>query len=178
MSPLNAIRAIRAIRGIRAIRAIRAKRAMRLAFIASAWLATAHAADTDVASLAWMSGCWASDSSEHGTEEHWMAPVANMMLGMSRTIKGGRTAEYEFMRIAVGESGKVFYVATPSGQATASFELIRSGAREVVFENKTHDFPQRIMYRRDGDRLLASIEGRINGHDKSIQFSMHRSDCR
>ena len=33
----------------------------------------------------------------------------------------------------------------------------------VIFENLEHDFPQRIIYRREGDRLIARIEGEVNG---------------
>ena len=39
-----------------------------------------------------------------------------------------------------------------AGRPTAAHE-------RIVFENAEHDFPQRIVYRRDGDRLHASIEG-------------------
>jgi hypothetical protein len=36
-----------------------------------------------------------------------------------------------------------------------------------VFENLEHDFPQRIEYQRDGDRLTATISG--PGEDGEVQ---------
>jgi hypothetical protein len=31
------------------------------------------------------------------------------------------------------------------------------GRAEAVFENARHDFPQRIVYRREGKRLVATV---------------------
>ena len=49
-----------------------------------------------------------------------MAPRGGSMLGMSRTVIGGKTVEYEFLRIALVD-GTLAYVAKPSGQAEAPF---------------------------------------------------------
>ena len=79
---------------------------------------------------------------------------------MSRTTSGGQTLEFEFMRIQQEESGDIYFIAQPSGQKETRFKLIKAGAREVVFENPTHDFPQRIIYRSESEGLLL---GRIEG---------------
>jgi len=55
---------------------------------------------------------------------------------------------------------------------------VNVSAREVTFENPTHDFPQRVNYRLENDgSLLASIEGLINGKKKTVQFAMRRERC-
>ena len=42
---------------------------------------------------------------------------------------------------------------------------------EVVFENPTHDFPQRIIYRKGADRsVTARIEGVIDGKARGVDF--------
>ena len=41
----------------------------------------------------------------------------------------------------------------------------------VVFENLGHDFPQRIVYRRDVDRLTARIEGEADGQLDATEWS-------
>ena len=40
----------------------------------------------------------------------------------------------------------------------------------VVFENPTHDFPQRIIYWKDGADLRARIEGTQNGKEGSQEW--------
>ena len=44
-----------------------------------------------------------------------------------------------------------------------------SGTR-VVFENPAHDFPQRIIYWKDGADLRARIEGTQNGKEGSMEW--------
>ena len=38
------------------------------------------------------------------------------MLGLGRTVKGGKTVEHEFMQIRHAADGKLIYVALPSRQ--------------------------------------------------------------
>jgi hypothetical protein len=97
---------------------------------------------------------------------------------MSRTLRGGKVTEYEFMEIREVSPGRLGYVAHPSGQAEAEFPLVRGGATEVVFENSAHDFPQRIMYRVAGThRLVARIEGERAGQSRGIDYPMWRAAC-
>jgi hypothetical protein len=40
----------------------------------------------------------------------------------------------------------------------------------VVFENPAHDFPQRVIYWKDGNDLCARIEGTMNGKAESEEW--------
>ena len=81
------------------------------------------------------------------------------MIGFARTTRSGKTAFFESMRIEARASGVVL-VARPSGQNEAEFPLVKSdGEKTATFENPEHDFPKRIVYRRDGEKLVARIEG-------------------
>lgn len=125
-----------------------------------------------------MAGCWANIEGESGSGEHWMAPAGRSMLGLSRTIHGDRTVAYEFLRIAEDEDGRITYIASPSGQATTTFILLRMSDSEVVFENAAHDFPQRIIYRKlSEDGLLGRIEGTINGEERHVDFPLQKAHC-
>ena len=106
-----------------------------------------------------------------------MKAAGNMMLGMSHTVVNGKTREYEFIRIVQEENGDVFFVANPSGQNEARFKLINAGDREARFENPEHDFPQRIIYRRDGDSLVGRIEGMSKGKERAVDFPLKRIAC-
>jgi hypothetical protein len=138
----------------------------------------ALAGDAAVASLRWMSGCWASTGAEPGSGEQWMAPAGRSMLGMSRTVRDGTTVAFEFLRIIEDEDGKVVLVALPSGQQSTTFALLSQSDNEAVFENPEHDFPQRVIYRLlPGSLLLGRVEGTINGITKNIDFPMKKTDC-
>lgn len=138
----------------------------------------ALAAPSDVSSLAWLAGCWQSDGAEAGSGETWMPPAGGTMFGMSRTLKGGKTVAFEFMELRVLADGRLAFVAHPSGQEGATFPLLRADSAEAVFENTAHDFPQRVVYARDGaSKLKARIEGTRNGKPLVVPFPMTRLAC-
>jgi hypothetical protein len=120
-----------------------------------------------VAELGWMSGRWQTETAGAWTEEAWLPPRAGMMLGLSRTGRGDRTGEFEFLRVEAGEDGVPVYWASPGGGAPVGFRLVESDAHSAVFENRTHDYPQRIAYRRDGASLIATISAADGGNAMS-----------
>lgn len=123
---------------------------------------------------AWMAGCWVRALPEGTVEEHWMARAGGTMIGMGRTVRGGRTTNYEFTRIAVVD-GRLSFVANPSGQAPATLPMKSMTADEVVFENLAHDFPQRVIYRRAGTAgLNARVEGQTSRGPIAEDFAYRR----
>jgi hypothetical protein len=80
------------------------------------------------------------------------------MLGMNRSVDSGVTTHHEQLRIELRDDG-VFYIASPSRQETTAFKLVDSGEAHAVFENREHDYPKRITYRRSGSTLTVRIEG-------------------
>lgn len=105
-----------------------------------------------------------------------MGERGGMMMGMSRTVKGGKVTMFETTQIRQhGDS--VIFSAQPSGQAGGSFPAKVVSAKEVIFEELKHDFPQRVIYRNGGDSLLASIEGMNDGKLVTIPFPMVRAKC-
>lgn len=137
---------------------------------------TAQEQKRTIESLSWLAGCWQGSGKQEGVIEQWMQPAGGIMLGMSRTVRNGRAVEYEFLRIH-DENGALVYTASPSGQETTSFTLAGGTANEFIFENKQHDFPQRIIYKLQDGSLLARIEGTINGNSRAIDFPMQRIQC-
>ncbi|NJC28711.1 DUF6265 family protein [Xanthomonas arboricola] len=132
----------------------------------------------DISQLAWLGGCWKSDTAEPGSGEHWLPLAGGTLLGVSRTVKQGKTVEFEFMQIRAAESGQLAFIAMPSGQKTVVFPLLRLGETEVVFENPQHDFPQRVIYQVEGEtKLRARIEGMRKGALRVIEFPMNRVSC-
>ncbi len=129
-----------------------------------------------IAKLAWLAGHWRLEKGGRVVEEQWLAPAGGLMLGMGRTIAKGRLVEFEFTQIREGPGGELFYIAQPSGQKEAAFKLLSLSDREVVFENKEHDFPQDVGYVLQADgTLLAYIEGpAADGTTRRIEFPYQR----
>jgi hypothetical protein len=76
----------------------------------------------------------------------------------------------EKMRIGPSSAGISFF-AEPSGQQPAEFPLASTGERSLVFENKAHDFPQRVLYWREGEALRARIEGVVKGRSEAMDWT-------
>jgi hypothetical protein len=87
-----------------------------------------------LAALSWMAGSFQTEPAAGvTTEEHWSQPGGGAMIGMGRTVKGGRMVSFEYLRIVERADG-VFYIAQPGGRAPTEFRLTRLSPTEVVFE--------------------------------------------
>ena len=131
---------------------------------------------SDIAQLSWLSGDWqTAPGGRAQIEEHWTQPAGGSLLGMSRTVAGANTAEFEFLRIEQREN-EIYYVAQPKGRCPQTdFKLTRVTAQEAVFENPTHDFPKRIIYKKTADgSLTASIDG--GEGTKHLTFAYRRME--
>jgi hypothetical protein len=134
--------------------------------------------ENDVTALAWMAGCSAPEQGDAGSVERWLPPAGGTMLGVSRTVKNGRTVEFEFMQLRVNAEGKLVFIALPSGQKEATFVASNVGKDAVTFENPQHDFPQKVSYRLESsDRLIGRIEGNRGGTVHGVDFPMRRVSC-
>jgi hypothetical protein len=127
--------------------------------------------------LGWLSGCWLAQHGDDGSGEMWMAPAGSGVLGMSRTVRGGRTVAHEFMQI-VEQGNALVFIAMPSAKPSASFRATRVEPRHVTFENATKDFPQRVIYESpDESTLVGRIEGQHEGRERRIDYPMKRVAC-
>ena len=129
-----------------------------------------------VKDVAWIGGCWEFSRNTRHVAENWMPPEGGTMMGVSRTVNNGKTTEWEFLIIREGATG-LEYVAKPSKQAETVFTSTHVSGTEVTFENPAHDFPKKIIYKRDGDALIASIEGPMNGQTRKIDFPYKKAVC-
>jgi len=118
----------------------------RLGFVLSCFaltLAMFSPASTQTQSLndlAWITGDWQSGPGGRAqVEEHWTKPAGATMMGVSRTIVGEKTAEFEFLRIEQRADG-IFYVAHPKARCPGTdFKLKKLSDSEAVFENPQHE---------------------------------------
>lgn len=128
--------------------------------------------DPRIESLAWLSGHWNRTGLPEGRAGHeqWRRE-GSALVGTGSMQRDGQTVFEEKLRIEADGDG-VFYVAdVPGNAAPVRFRMVEQTDAAAVFENPDHDFPKRIAYRRDGNRLHAQISG--NGRD--IAFAFERS---
>ena len=118
--------------------------------------------------LDWLAGYWLSCADRVEVSETWSDRRGGIMLGTSITW-GDDAFGWEQARIEAGPEGLSFH-AQPGGQPATAFRLVRGGPGEAVFENPEHDFPQRVIYRRDGDRLTGRIEGTAGGREHAMEW--------
>lgn len=123
-------------------------------------VASASTQTPTIADVSWIAGDWQTPAGgRRQIEEHWTTAAGGSMMGVSRTIAGDKTVEFEYLRIEQRADG-VYYVAHPKARCPGTdFKLTRASAGEAVFENPQHDFPKRIIYRKTDDGLTASIDG-------------------
>ena len=120
--------------------------------------------------LAWLAGGWQGTMGKAQIEEHWIQPAGGTMLGVSRTVTGGRTVSFEFLRIEGRPDGPV-YVAQPQGRPPVEFKLTQRSENRAVFENPQHDNPKIIRYSKESDgSLRAEIEGDEEGKHQKMEF--------
>ena len=128
-----------------------------------------------ISDLSWISGDWQTPAGGRvQIDEHWTQSAGGTMLGMSRTVGGDKTIEFEYLRIEQREDG-IYYVAHPKARCPGTdFKLTRLSSSEAVFENPQHDFPKRIIYRKTSeDALTASIDA--GEGTKSMSFGYRRA---
>lgn len=126
-----------------------------------------------------MAGCWQHRDSAKKLliSEMWMSPAGTSIIGMGRTVKKGTTTGWEYMRIEQRADGFYFVSRPNENSEDTEFKLISSTVNQVVFENKLHDFPQRVIYKVSRTRMTGRIEGINAGKFMGINFPMTRVKC-
>ena len=125
-----------------------------------------EAPPASIDNLSWLAGHWFGQHRDVRMEELWLPPDGGVMLGLHRDVADSHRVSFEFLRITT-EEGKLIYYASPGGRPPVPFRLKELAERWVVFENPENDYPQRIIYLREGKQLHARIEGEVEGKLRS-----------
>jgi hypothetical protein len=119
--------------------------------------------------LDWLAGNWISCRGDSYVEERWLGPSRGILVGAMLT-HGTRRTSFEYARIAPSADGTYVFHAQPAGRPQVEFRLVPAAAGHLVFENRAHDFPQRIIYWREGEALHARVEGLVRGTLESEEW--------
>lgn len=94
--------------------------------------------------------------------------------------------EFKFLHALVGtwtmetsRGNRIVYSPTVTNQNNGQpvrFELISTTGHRYIFENKKHDFPQRVIYHLVSNNAVhARIEGTKNGKQMGVRLSLQPS---
>ena len=125
-------------------------------------LLAAAAAGAPTEPPAWLAGTWRQARKVQTVTEMWLAPQDGAMAGVTLTTSPSRPARAEYAKITREPAG-LTYTAVVGAQPPVPFVVVAAAGGWLVFENKAHDFPQRVAYRRCDADLCAAIEGVVNG---------------
>lgn len=125
--------------------------------------------------LNWFLGKWQINESK--SYEEWKKMDDNLFKGVGYKIRKNDTLVTETIEIV--QRGKdLFYIPTVTGQndgKPVEFKLVSYKKGKIIFENKNHDFPQRIIYIKTGDDLInARIEGVKQGIFSQVEFKLNK----
>lgn len=125
----------------------------------------------------WLVGEWGNTTKEGVLTETWTKQNDSTMMGQSFFIIGKDTVNSE--NIVLEQKGDhLLYVPTVKNQNDSKpveFNMITSTESQFVFENKEHDFPQKITYNKiTADSLVAEISGMMDGKETKESYPMKK----
>jgi hypothetical protein len=127
--------------------------------------------------MKWLIGTWYNVSAEGEFYEVWNAYRDSAYTGIGFLLVKGDTLFSEIISLEE-RNGELFYVPSISGQNAGqpvSFKLTSRSNGKYIFENKEHDFPQRIIYTNPRpDSLYACVEGMQDGILRKEEFALSR----
>ena len=127
--------------------------------------------------LAKLLGVWEGIQGSGIYHEEWRKLNDNSLEGRAYLLKKGEIVNPENLRIVI-EDGEVYYVADVShNEAPVRFRMTSSSDTILVFENPSHDFPQKITYDlAEEGWLKAIIEAEREGNDRRVEFRLKKID--
>lgn len=124
-------------------------------------------------------GSWELLTKDGKITEHWKkGPKQYTGASYKHTNQGDSTLTETV--IIQQLHGSWFYCVTgyeKNNLGTTHFRLISTKKNYLVFENREHDFPQKIGYHlKEKDRLSAWITGKNSGKEMKIDFDYSRKN--
>ena len=133
--------------------------------------------NTEFKPLHGLTGLWKMDGKRGALYEEWQVSGDNQLTGRSYKINNNDTIVLENVVIAL-QGNTIFYtpvVRDQNNQQPVPFKLISYNNNRYVFENKEHDYPQRVIYELvSSNELRARIEGSKNEKEMATDFNYSR----
>jgi hypothetical protein len=126
----------------------------------------------------WLQGQWINNEDSNAIfYENWSKISSKKLTANSFILKSQDTIFFETIILEIHDTA-TFYKVSVKNQNNAeavNFKLVSNDYQSFIFENKLHDFPQRIIYQyKAPDTLHAWIEGIVKGELRKETFLMWR----
>jgi hypothetical protein len=128
--------------------------------------------------LQWLVGNWSSGNSQRRSYEIWTKENDSTLAAYNYTTVETDTVFVETVILQQLENDVFYTVLVPdqNDAQAVTFKLIPSSPGVFTFENKAHDFPQRISYSNPvKDSIHAWIDGMVDGKLKKVDFGYRRA---
>jgi hypothetical protein len=133
--------------------------------------------EKDFKGLYSLQGLWKMETGRGAIYEEWFKKDENKLIGRSYRINNTDTIVMEKIELYISANEIVYSpeVSDQNKQQAVPFKLISNTDGRYVFENKEHDFPQRVIYKLvSDDAVHARIEGIRNGQERGSDFKYSR----
>ena len=123
-------------------------------------------------SFDWLLGKWKRTNDKAGKEtfENWQKNDANEYIGFGFTLQDQDTIQQEKMRLISLNDHWSLEVQPQDEPQPISFLMTSYNDHEFTCEKKDRDFPNKIKYWKNGDKLNAMV----SGSDLKIPFEFER----
>ncbi|MCF6128753.1 DUF6265 family protein [Flavobacterium sp. AS60] len=123
----------------------------------------------------WLVGNWEQKLPDGTLKETWTKQNDSTFSGDSYFINTKDTVHFESIKLTQKDD-ELTYIATVIGQNNdepVSFKLTSDADNTFAFENPTHDYPQKITYKKVNETsLIATISGKQQGKPTSESYPM------
>lgn len=119
----------------------------------------------------WLLGDWEDRRQDRVISESWQRISDRTFEGKGKTYSIARelVVNDEVLRIVSMQDDVFFIAKVRNNEFPVAFKLTSCADRRLIFENPDHDFPNKIIYRREQED---EIKVRVSG-DSGEQFTLH-----
>jgi hypothetical protein len=125
----------------------------------------------------WLIGNWENKLPDGLLVESWKKDNDSTYSGNSYFINTKDTVHFESI-ILIQKEDELIYTATVPGQnddEPVDFKMTLANESNFTFENPTHDYPQKITYKKiNPNNLVATISGKQQGKETQESYPMKR----
>jgi hypothetical protein len=127
----------------------------------------------------WIFGNWINSKSTPPIIESWKKLNEFHYFGVSYSVINGDSVVHEKMAI-INRNDSIFFTTLVLNQNQGrkiEFLMTNQNLNSITFENKKHDFPTKIEYKKtNNDSIVGIISGIKKGSLKQIAFPMKKKN--
>ncbi len=127
-------------------------------------------AEKQLQQLTWLEGYWTRLDMKPGRTAHerWERTGEKSMRGWGVTLQEKDTVFVEKLQWVIKDDSLWYVADVTENKEPVWFKCTAVTPDGFTVENRAHDFPKMITYRKDGEKLLATISG--NGRSMDFHF--------